>query len=882
MKTSRFRRVKENLLSVILGGKVFFIDFIKGIIADMAGIGFESKQTENTPVTHVEWGPFRVRYAYSLSYERVTGNRPSNDYLEWNASDDTLVFALCDGVETSFAGGSAARFLGRRLVEWLSALPAEQAEDLEKVKSLLDAALVEWMPAAQRAVHSKVKASEAVFTCGRISAGPDGLRGFMAGSGLILVRLYDRKARDVSFTPLRHAYDRWSTLRGLRGQIFVEPLGPRPPLQRMMLFTDGLSELEDKLSAYSDAELQTAILESFMSVLNDDISLLDVQICDPPASGTRPRKIVTGAKELSPVHLERVDDALEWETRDDTIYSILEMRDSRGQQVLSAGNFFSWRPPLENACEYRACLVSSEGRAFSPWLAWDPNPSGEDATNDNIALPAAPDTAPVDEPDLASVVEQVSDYVVERTSAPQEPALVEKVAGVEEMQPETHAADVEIEPPVEPVPEELPREVAAVAAAPEPVIPEIFAEPPPLDAAADALSVAPAPEQAVEAVEPAAVVEEPLPVEIQPEPVQPQEAAAAVEQQEPERAVSETSLSARAAGLFARLPDLRSTLRQAQGWLRERVTSKSAAAPAQSGEPWLEKGKYPGQYILHWQASPGSNEYEIWDQPQADGGPGVFHRTSDTRLKLENLAVGLHRFHIRPLGMGFDTDWQAWPSVEVDVPAGVKNPPANVRVESAAEESELQLRWSLLDGVLVDEYWIFEVGREEHRLIAKVAGNTNRFRVRKTAGDRARRFVVRGVNWGGLGPASEMVIYQPGAAPAEPNRAAARRERSSQPVVPEQRIGQVPDLCEAVNRWAKSQNVQMTAMKLEQRYENVDQYILLENRKLNQLVSLPLLKGPEYRLTVYGARGEVMVVEIRFEKRTWVFLVKFLPVLRRG
>ena len=63
----------------------------------MAGFAFESKQTENTPVTRIESGAFSVRFAYSLSYERITGNRPSNDYLEWNASGSTLVFALCDG-----------------------------------------------------------------------------------------------------------------------------------------------------------------------------------------------------------------------------------------------------------------------------------------------------------------------------------------------------------------------------------------------------------------------------------------------------------------------------------------------------------------------------------------------------------------------------------------------------------------------------------------------------------------------------------------------------------------------------------------------------------------------------------------------------------------
>lgn len=843
----------------------------------MAGIGFESKQTENTPVTRVEYGPFRVRYAYSLSYERVTGNRPSNDYLEWSASGDTFVFALCDGVETSFAGGSAARFLGRKLVEWLSALTPEQAEDLDLVRRLLDTALAEWMPAAQRAVRSKVKASEAVFTCGRVSAGPDGLRGFMAGSGLIVVRLYDRKNRDISFTPLRHAYDRWSTLRGLRGQIFVEPLGPRPPLQRMMLFTDGLSELEEKLAAYSDADLQTAILESFMSVLNDDISLLDVEICDPPA-GTRPRKIVTGAEQLSPVHLERVDDALEWETRDDTIYSILEMRDGRGQQVISAGNFFSWRPPLEAAYDYRVCLVSSQGLAVSPWLAWDPHPADEAPQGYQAEQLTGDETAPYAEDRLPEPVEPQPVNDLHQPAAPEEPApAVELPVAVEPpdepMTPQVE--DAQVEPVSQPPDEEhepqakfVPDAVAA------PLVETSPAEEHVGEAGEDAL-----PQPAEERAPSMAVMEEqPAVIPLEAPPETPPEAQPPL----PEPDTPQPSPAERAARLFARLPDLRSVLRQAKGLLRGRGSSAAPGAPVEAGIPWIEKGKYPGQYILHWQAAPGANEYEAWDQPQETSGPGVYHRTSDTRLRLENLAAGQHRFRIRPLGMGFEPDWQVWASVDVEVPAGIKNPPGSVRVEADPEESELTLRWSPLEGELVEEYWIFEIGREEHRLIGKVAGDTNRYRVRRIPGDRPRRFLVRGVNWGGLGPASEIAVYQPGAAPTAQNHLSGRRERPSQPAAPEQRIAQMPELCDAVNRWAKSQNVQMTAMKLEQRYENVEQYILLENRKLNQLVSLPLLKGPEYRLTVYGARGEVMVVEIRFEKRTWVFLVKFLPVIRRG
>lgn len=861
----------------------------------MAGFAFESKQTENTPVTRIESGAFSVRFAYSLSYERITGNRPSNDYLEWNASGSTLVFALCDGVETSHAGGLAARFLGHRLVEWLGNLPAEAEDDLAQMKTQLDAALAEWMPAAQRAVRSRAKASEAVFTCGRVSATPEGLRGFMAGVGLIYVRLYDRKGRDIGFTPLRHAYDRWSTLRGLRGQIFIEPLGPRPPLQRMTLFTDGLSELEEKLAGLSEVELQSAILDSFQSVLNDDISLLDVQICDQPVNG-KPKKVVIGASELPTVRLERVDDSLEWELRDDTVYSILQLRDSSGERVVGAGNFFSWRPPVDRDCAYRVCLVSVAGRAYSSWLDWQPV-STEDMWDEEP--PETGTDLPLEsgEPQAGFEPEKLEEPVEDKMVATEPVTGLEEAPAVElpdspQSDPETMidimpTAAVETvektdEPPVPPpAPVDLAEAPPAVSDIPDRKLVEV----------PDAERLPPG---ATEAQPP---VPEPAPVEPEmidntsPAEIIPIAASPDAGEEPPPAEIIHTSGQPES-GLFkwlGKLPDITGMLRRAAGIIGAKRPAASGESRTLPSGPWVEKGKYPGQYILHWQASPGANEYEVWDQPLESSDAGTFLRTSDNRLRLENLSTGVHRLHIRPVGLAFDVDWQAWPHSDLNVPVRIQAAPGNLRVESNLDEAEIRLRWAAISGEIVEEYWVFEVGREEHRLIGKVGGDITRFSVRKMPADRARRFVVRAVNWSGLGPVSETVVYQPGMAPASQNRITGRGERARQgsgPVAPakpvEQRIAQVPELCEAVNRWVRSQGLQMSSMKLEQRYENADQYLMLENRRLGQLITLPLIKGPEYRLTVYGTRGEVAIVEIHFEKRNWIFLVKFLPVLRRG
>ncbi len=834
----------------------------------MAAVGFEAKQAEDTPVTQVDYGVFRVRHAYTRSYERVTGNRPSNDYLEWKADPERLVFAVCDGIETSHASGATARFMGRRLVEWLAALTPEQADDLDGVRQQLAAALAAWMPDAQRATRSTIKAGEAIFLCGWVAGRPDGLRGFLAGVGLVAAQLFDRKERTVSFTPTRHAYDRWSTLRGLRGQVFVEGLGPRPPLQRLIVFTDGLSGLEEKVAAYAPGDLQAALLESFHSVLNDDISLLDIQYCDPPLTG-RARKSVFGAQPQSPVRIERVEDDLEWEMRPEAVYSILEMRQGSKERVVSAGDFYTWRPPLQVACSYRVCLVSPAGRAYSDWLPWEPTSNRLDNTYAGEEETGDVDMLEEDDRALPQIVE-VEPWPVEEMPVADD--LPFKTPPDAEPHPEPAPALAEQTEPVSPAP--------PVPLAEEAIPPQISAP----DESAEPVNIA---VEHVEAVSSLPVDEQVL----APEPetpgsldIAPGETDEAVPQSAPDDQPRPGKLPAwlNARPSLGKLPSLGTLWQRARALLPGARGEQSGAAESGAGGLHTERGKYPGQYVLHWPAVHGANEYEVWDQPADGAAKGSNQRISDTHLRFENLSPGLHLLHVRPVGAAFSVDWRDWPAVGLDVPRGVRTAPTDLRAEAAEEDTMLRLHWLPTGADVVEEYWVFEVGREEHRLIGKTDGAQHSFTTRKTSAIQPRRFVVRAVNWGGLGPASEPALYQPGQAQTAARRMPARLERHSQPVASEQRIQQTPELCEAVNRWAKSQNVQMSAIKLEQRYENVDQYLLLESRKLNQLITLPLLKGPEYRLTVYGTRGEVLVAEIRFEKRTWVYLVKFLPTIRRG
>jgi len=82
----------------------------------------ELPQQSETGLQQVRQSSWTYLYGYSRSAESVASGDPGQDYLSFADSDSSFNFALCDGISMSYFGDIAAKFLGDRLIEWLSQL----------------------------------------------------------------------------------------------------------------------------------------------------------------------------------------------------------------------------------------------------------------------------------------------------------------------------------------------------------------------------------------------------------------------------------------------------------------------------------------------------------------------------------------------------------------------------------------------------------------------------------------------------------------------------------------------------------------------------------------------------------------------------------------
>lgn len=79
----------------------------------------ELDQRQESQLTEFKRGAFTVRYAYSRSKFAQEKKLRGEDYVVARIELNRLVFAICDGVSSSFFGGLAAQILGEGLLGWL-------------------------------------------------------------------------------------------------------------------------------------------------------------------------------------------------------------------------------------------------------------------------------------------------------------------------------------------------------------------------------------------------------------------------------------------------------------------------------------------------------------------------------------------------------------------------------------------------------------------------------------------------------------------------------------------------------------------------------------------------------------------------------------------
>ncbi|MCM3340099.1 hypothetical protein M3650_16005 [Paenibacillus sp. MER TA 81-3] len=254
-------------------------------------------QLAEQPVTTIE-RTFRCRHAYARAEETARLQENGQDFIALHMQGDTLSFVLCDGVSMSYQGDFAARFLGERLLDWLVS-QAVLKEPLfhEYVSALTGPATTEveqlavpaGAPRLLREVlkDKKRRGSEAMFVCGRI----DGInqsrrfrkgRLWLAWQGDCRLRLWHNESEyRQPFADKCRTSERWSSLYG--------PVGDRPHVlqmdcqqsgshrYRLLLYTDGLHELDAYSERVSDKELQRMLDQPQEGVLADDASLIEIQ-----------------------------------------------------------------------------------------------------------------------------------------------------------------------------------------------------------------------------------------------------------------------------------------------------------------------------------------------------------------------------------------------------------------------------------------------------------------------------------------------------------------------------------------------------------------------------------------------------------------------------
>lgn len=262
---------------------------------------FQVNQSQELSLQMKKKGQFQYRYAYARSAESQLENEIGQDYLIYRCSEDQFVFAVCDGVGLSFHGDVAAAFLGEKLCEWLEKQANQDGWNELELQSALSAFLSDLIPEATNEVENirldssiggfhkevleekRTRGSEATFVCGRIDflnvqqSQPKILLAWQGDSKVKLWRGNQERSQLLKAPFLTN--QRWSTKRGPVGgepHVFTMDALEKNRIDRLTVYTDGLSELDHFTYPIKNEELKNIIQQANSKAESDDLTFLEI------------------------------------------------------------------------------------------------------------------------------------------------------------------------------------------------------------------------------------------------------------------------------------------------------------------------------------------------------------------------------------------------------------------------------------------------------------------------------------------------------------------------------------------------------------------------------------------------------------------------------
>lgn len=275
----------------------------------------ESEQTRIIPLTQVVRGPFYFRYAsYPKREDAESGSGlHSEDYIVTDIEPYRGLFALCDGVGTSFYGNIGSQFLGETLLGWLRSLMSRpeflQSENfgMDKLGALrqeLKAEIDRSANAANSIVmskdlsqqHREIRLAEEMqrndfgtqsnFVCGLIlpksSGHPNGLL-LLFWLGNARIRLFRRIGEKYEDLTSRSGWGQnpqqlkevWSSKEGAVGQIYSYYTS-LSEVTHVLAYSDGLESVEEKIQPGFGVIPFKELVDQAQLIKDDDVSFVEI------------------------------------------------------------------------------------------------------------------------------------------------------------------------------------------------------------------------------------------------------------------------------------------------------------------------------------------------------------------------------------------------------------------------------------------------------------------------------------------------------------------------------------------------------------------------------------------------------------------------------